>query len=100
MKTFNDLKEGDYIYIIDSHSGIVNKIRIKNKKNSIQNTVCFEFYDCVPLWFDENESITRDGNTKYIADEELINKELEKLIKACENIIRITKQNIQKLKEL
>ena len=72
----------------------------KNKENSIQNTVCFEFYDCVPLWFDKNDSITRDGNTKYIADEELINKELEKLIKACENIIRITRQNIQKLKEL
>lgn len=100
MKTFNDLKPGDYIYIIDSHSGIVNKIKIKNKENSIQNTVCFEFYDCVPLWFDKNYSITRDGNTKYIADEKLINKELEKLIKACENIIRITKQNIQKLKEL
>ena len=100
MKTFGDLKEGDYIYIIDSHSGIVNKIKIKNKENSIQNTVCFEFYDCVPLWFDKNDSRTCDGNTKYIADEELINKELEKLIKACENIIRITKQNIQKLKEL
>lgn len=100
MKTFNDLKEGDYIYIIDSHSGIVNKIKIKNKENCIQNTVCFEFYDCVPLWFDKNDSITRYGNTEYIADEKLINKELEKLIKACENIIRITRQNIQKLKEL
>lgn len=100
MKIFNDLNPGDYIYIIDSHFGIVNKIKIKNKENSIQNAVCFEFYDCVPLWFDKNDSIIRDGNTKYMADKELMNKELDKLIKACENIIRITKQNIQKLKEL
>lgn len=74
MKTFNDLNPGDYVYIIDLHSGTVDKIQISKKDYSIENTVCFEFCNYVPLWFDRDGFITRDGDTKYFSDKDLIEK--------------------------
>lgn len=100
MKTFNDLNPGDYVYIIDLHSGIIDKIQISKKDYSINNTVCFEFYNYDPLWFDRDCRITRDADIKYFSDKDLIDKKLNELIDKYNLIIKTAKQNIQKLKEL
>lgn len=100
MKTFVDLHILDYIYILDRESGSIDRIKIVDKVYSISNTVIFTFSNVGQLWFNNNKSITVDGNIVYIADQSLLIPELEKLIKHSKAVIKSATKNIKLLKEI
>lgn len=103
MKTFNDLKPGDHIYILYLLSGIIEYVKITQVQFHKSDIIIFstEEYNN-RFWFYKDKSIEIDSDnmTKYIADKNMIPCELDKLIKNCKVIIKTAKQNIQKLKEL
>lgn len=103
MKTFNDLKPGDHIYILYLLSGIIEYVKITQVQFHKSDIIIFsnEEYDN-RFWFYKDKSIEIDSDNmvKYIADKNMISCELDKLIKNCKVIIKTAKQNIQKLKEL
>lgn len=103
MKTFNDLKPDDHIYALDLLSGIIEEVKITQVQFHKSDIIIFstEEYNN-RFWFykDKSIEIDRDNMIKYIADENIVPYELDKLIKSCKVIIKTAKQNIQKLKEL
>jgi hypothetical protein len=103
MKTFNDLKPGDYVYMLDLLSGIIEEIKITQVQFHKSDIIIFstEEYNN-RFWFykDKSVEIYSDNMVKYIADKDMVSFELDKLIKNCKVIIKTAKQNIQKIKEL
>ena len=101
MKTFNDLKPGDHIYILYLLSGIIEEVKITQIQFHKSDIIIFsnEEYDN-RFWFYKDKSIEIDSDNmvKYIADKNMISCELDKLVKNCKVIIKTAKQNIQKLK--
>lgn len=103
MKTFNDLKLGDHIYILYLLSGIIEEVKITQVQFHESDIIIFsnEEYNN-RFWFYKDKSIEIDSDNmvKYIADKNMISCELDKLVKNCKVIIKTAKQNIQKLKGL
>lgn len=101
MKTFNDLKPGDHIYILYLLSGIIEEVKITQVQFHKSDIIIFsnEEYNN-RFWFYKDKSIEIDSDNmvKYIADKNMISCELDKLVKNCKVIIKTAKQNIQKLK--
>lgn len=101
MKTFNDLKEGDYIYELDTFSGNVDCLKVSK---------IFPFFpkDSIIIRFDKNTSICfrKDESFKsvfgviYFCNQKDCLDKLSKLTKHYQTVLKRAKQNIQKLKEL
>ena len=100
MKTFNDLKEGDYIYELDICSCNVEHLKIGKILPFAPNNRIIIGFDKFSLCFHKNESYeTIFGVTYYCNQKDCLN-ELSKLIKYHQSVLKNVKRNIQKLKEL
>jgi hypothetical protein len=66
MKVFGDLNPGDYIYI--KTNNIIEAKQIKEKENSICNSVIFTLTNGEMLWFELEKSHELDGDTIYLAN--------------------------------
>ena len=101
MKTFNDLKEGDYIYELDTFSGNVDCLKVSK-------ILPFFSSDNIIIRFDKNTSIRfrTDESFKsvfgvfYFCNQKDCLDKLSKLTKHYQTVLKRAKQNIQKLKEL
>lgn len=101
MKTFGDLKEGDYIYELDTFSGNIDCLKVSRILPFFPN-------DSIIIRFDKNTSIRfrKDESHKsvfgviYFCNQEECLDKLSKLTKHYQAVLKTAKQNIKKLKEL
>lgn len=101
MKTFGNIKEGDYIYELDTFSGNVDCLKVSRILPFIPN-------DSIIIRFDKNTSIRfcKDESHKsvfgviYFCNQKDCLDKLSKLTKHYQTVLKRAKQNIQKLKEL
>ena len=101
MKTFNDLKEGDYIYELDTYSGNVDCLKVsKILPFFLNDSVVIRFNENTSIRFNKNESFKSVLGVIYFCNQKDCLDKLSKLVKHYQSVINRSRQNIQKLKEL
>lgn len=102
MKTFNDLKEGDYIYKLDTFSGNVDYLKIsKIITFSLSNFITIRFNgNTGGICFPKNVSFKTIFGVIYFCNQKDLLDRSFKLMKYHQTILKRIKQNIQKLKEI
>lgn len=100
MKTFKDLKKGDCIYELDIHSGNVEHLKIHSIIFSAPNNRIIIKFDRSSFCFHKDESYATIFGLTYFCNQKDCLNELSKLIKHYQAVLKRSKQNIQKLKEL
>lgn len=101
MKTFNDLKEGDYVYELDTYSGNVDCLKVSKIFPFFPNdSIVIRFNEYTSIRFNKNESFKSVLGVLYFCNQEECLDKLSKLTKYYQTVLNTTKQNFQKLKEL
>lgn len=101
MKTFKDLKEGDYIYELDTFSGNVDYLKISKILPFAPNdSIIIRFDKNTSICFHKNESSRSIFGVTYFCNHKDCLDKLSKLTKHYQVVLKRAKQNIQKLKEL
>lgn len=100
MKTFSDLKEGDYIYELDICSCNVEHLKIgKILTNAPNNSIIIGF-DKFSLCFHKDNSYENIFGVIYYCNQKDCLDELSKLIKHHQAVLKTSKQNLKKFTEL
>ena len=92
MKTFNDLKEGDYIYELDPVSGICNECIIDE---ITKETITFNKFTIKPNMNDSHYCILQ---VQYFSDKEECIQYLEKLLGFFKTVSKQIGKSIKQLK--
>lgn len=101
MKTFNDLKEGDYIYELDTFSGNVEYLKISKILPFAPNdSVIISFNKNTSICFNKDESFRSIFGVSYFCNKKDFLNKLSRLIKHYQSVLKTAKQNLQKLKEI
>lgn len=100
MKTFNDLKPGNYIYELDVVSCNVECIKVKDCFHAFEESKVLCLENIAPFYVNKNNSFINILDVIYYCDKEECLDKLSKLIKHHQATYKNAKQNIQKLREL
>ena len=101
MKTFNDLKEGDYIYELDTFSGNVDCLKISNILPFAPNDrTIIRFNNETSICFHKDESYENIFGVIYYCNQKDCLDKLSKLIKHHQSFLKNAKQNMKKIKEI
>ena len=101
MKTFNDLKEGNYIYELDICSCNVDCLKVSRILTfTPDDRIIILFDNNMSICFHKNESHENLFGVIYFCNKKHCLDELSKLAKYYQTILKRAKQSIQKLKEL
>ena len=101
MKTFNDLKEGDYVYELDTYSGNVDCLKVSKILPFFPNdSIVIRFNENTSFRFNKNESFKNILGVFYFCNQKECLDKLSKLTKHYQAVLNTARQNIQKLKEL
>ena len=101
MKTFGDLKEGDYIYELDTHSGNIDYLKINKIYPFFPNdSIMIRLDQRLSVRFRKDESFKSVFGVIYFCNQKECLDKLSKLTKHYQTVLKRARQNIQKLKEL
>lgn len=99
MKTFNDLKEGDYIYELDTFSGNVDCVKVNKIIPFFPNdSIIIRLNKNGSICFHKNESSRSIFGVTYFCNQKDCLDQLSRLTKHYQTVLKRAKQNIQKLK--